>query len=354
VVSWLQLRLSALGIYSGPVTGYFGPLTQSAVKAFQKSRGLSTTGTVGPATARELVDLTWTVDVRKGDTIAAIASRLGVLTNDLLRANPQVTNPNRIFAGQKLNVPVPDQIMALTRPPADVAGDGSVTVTGSSLTPVTAPPEPAKTAVNNPAKPAVSAAEPPLVVRTPLRLALTFNDGPDPVVLPRILEILKQYSVPATFFFTGREMSDFPDLVRQTASLGHTVESHGWRHEPVVGRPETRTYAELVDCSRTILGLTGRKPSWFRPPGGAVDAAAGAAAARSGMRLVWWHNIGQLPSDAATVGRLDRYLSDGSVIMLPAADPATPAYLGALLERWTRGGVCFCPLDDSLGISWGW
>lgn len=350
-VFWLQARLGSMGVYSGPVTGYFGVQTQNAVMVFQRSRGLTASGVVGPATARALTAVAWTVEVRKGDTLAAVSTRLACTVAELMRANPKVINPDRIYAGQRLNVPVPAEILALAQAAAAAAGDVSVAAAGTALTPAlslqTEPPQSGRDTQTT-APPQVPA------VRTPLRVALTFNDGPDPAVLPLILDILKQHSVPATFFFTGRQVADHPDLVREVVRLGHTIECHGWRHEPMAGRTHSRILAELRDSAKVIADLTGRHPTWFRPPGGENDQAVYSAAARAGLKVIWWHNIGRLPSDSGTAWRLDRYFFDGAVIMLPAADIATPGYLGAVLERGIRGGACFCRLDESLGIVWGW
>ncbi|MDP2871050.1 MAG: polysaccharide deacetylase family protein [Bacillota bacterium] len=351
-VLWLQLRLTALGLYSGPVTGYFGTQTQAAVRAFQRARGLAVSGVVGSLTSRELGGMVWRVPIRKGDTLAAVAQRYGCTVADLLKANPQVSNPDRVYAGQMLTIPVPAAILALVPSGGGTAGDASVPATATGLV-TQAPKVHADQAGQGTTAPVAPKSLSASVV-TPLRVALTFNDGPDPAVLPAILEVLKAHCVPATFFFTGKEMSDHPEIVREVLRLGHAVESHGWRHEPMVGLTEARIGVYLADTARVIADLTGGAPKWFRPPGGAVDQAVAAAAARAEQQLLWWHNIGPLPTDAATVTLMDRYLFDGAVIMLPAADASTATYLGPMLERWIWSGACFCRLDEPLGITWGW
>ncbi len=60
--------------------------------------------------------------------------------------------------------------------------------------------------------------------------ALTFDDGPDPVYTPRLLDILKRYASRATFFMLGERAEKLPHLVRQIAESGHAVANHTWDH----------------------------------------------------------------------------------------------------------------------------
>ena len=65
------------------------------------------------------------------------------------------------------------------------------------------------------------------------RVALTFDDGPDPNYTPQILDILKRYQVKACFFVVGAKVRQYPDLTRQILQAGHAVGNHGFRHKAV-------------------------------------------------------------------------------------------------------------------------
>lgn len=101
------------------------------------------------------------------------------------------------------------------------------------------------------------------------RVALTFDDGPDPMT-PRYLELLDKLGVPATFFLVGNRAAVHPHLVREYRRRGHQIASHGYDHRRFtqLGRQEL-----LDQCARTdeAIGgqLTGR--SWVRPPHGSLD-----------------------------------------------------------------------------------
>ncbi len=100
----------------------------------------------------------------------------------------------------------------------------------------------------------------------PKAVALTFDDGPDPTWTPRILAVLKENAVPATFFVIGEGAARDPGLVRRMVDEGHNVGSHSFSHPNmgVVG-PE-RVRLELDAAQRAIQAATGRSTVLFRPP----------------------------------------------------------------------------------------
>jgi len=339
-VAWAQLRLAELGVFRGVATGYFGPVTEAAVKRYQQQAGLAVSGVLGPQTARCLLRTPWRIKVNKGDTLEVIARRYSLSINEVLTANPQIVDPDLIYVGQAITVPGTAGILK-------IAGIGSaptaVPATGGSLSPASAPP------ASGQAKPlggtatggvgSTQAGTTPPTIAPGAKVVLTFNDGPDPDVLPRILEILRRSGCRAVFFFCGEQIEAYPELVRAASAQGHSIQCHGWRHEALSALPETRISAELYATSQLILSLTGVRPVFFRPPEGAFDEAVLMSARRTGHRVVLWQNIGAMPDGPATIGRLDKYLGGETVIMLPGSNPATPGYLEALLDRWLAAGV---------------
>jgi cellulose synthase/poly-beta-1,6-N-acetylglucosamine synthase-like glycosyltransferase/peptidoglycan/xylan/chitin deacetylase (PgdA/CDA1 family)/spore germination protein YaaH len=97
-------------------------------------------------------------------------------------------------------------------------------------------------------------------------LSLSFDDGPDPKYTPRILDILKQAGVPATFFVVGVNAEAAPDLVRRAYAEGHTIGNHTYSHPNVALITPERTRLELDATLRLIEHLTGHSTSLFRPP----------------------------------------------------------------------------------------
>jgi peptidoglycan/xylan/chitin deacetylase (PgdA/CDA1 family) len=96
-------------------------------------------------------------------------------------------------------------------------------------------------------------------------IALTFDDGPDPVSTPYFVDALAEAQVRATFFVVGERLSRHRWLGRLLASAGHELAVHGWRHAPLVpGRAARRALARTTDL---IADVTGVAPRWFRARG---------------------------------------------------------------------------------------
>lgn len=97
-------------------------------------------------------------------------------------------------------------------------------------------------------------------------IALTFDDGPDPRWTPRILDILKQENVPATFFIIGKNGQDHPDLLRREVNEGHEIGNHTFTHPNLGEIPGRISDLELNATQRLIESETGRSTVLFRPP----------------------------------------------------------------------------------------
>jgi peptidoglycan/xylan/chitin deacetylase (PgdA/CDA1 family) len=91
------------------------------------------------------------------------------------------------------------------------------------------------------------------------RVALTFDDGPDPVYTPQILEILKKYQVKACFFLVGSKARTNPELVRQIVKAGHEIGNHGLWHKPVWLLGPWSTARDINETNRIIEEFTGQK-----------------------------------------------------------------------------------------------
>jgi peptidoglycan/xylan/chitin deacetylase (PgdA/CDA1 family) len=121
-------------------------------------------------------------------------------------------------------------------------------------------------------------------------VALTFDDGPDPDWTPRVLEMLRQYNIRATFCVIGVNVQEFRGLVRDIVAGGHTLCNHSWAHDIGLGR---RPLAWIMaDLRRTNAAIRQAAPdakiSYYRQPGGTWTPTVVAAAARLGMSALHW------------------------------------------------------------------
>ncbi|HSK07092.1 MAG TPA: polysaccharide deacetylase family protein [Acidimicrobiia bacterium] len=101
-------------------------------------------------------------------------------------------------------------------------------------------------------------------------VAMTFDDGPDPVNTPRLLDILAARGVKATFYVIGEPATVYPDVVRQTLAEGHEVGSHTWSHRFLTTQTSHSIARELIRTEEAVEDAIGVPPASLRPPYGAV------------------------------------------------------------------------------------
>jgi peptidoglycan-N-acetylglucosamine deacetylase len=122
-------------------------------------------------------------------------------------------------------------------------------------------------------------------------IALTFDDGPGPYT-SQVLDVLAREGVPATFFVTGRNASENPDLVARATRQGHLVANHTWDHEypdEVEGGWTVRYLKDqLVRTSNAVVEAGGERTCWFRPPGGSAPPSLQPVASALRMSVALW------------------------------------------------------------------
>ena len=192
-------------------------------------------------------------------------------------------------------------------------------------------------------------------------LALTFDDGPNPAVTPRLLDLLDQYSVRATFFLIGRFARVCPDLVRETAERGHLLGNHTETHATLTFQSRTCIREELARCQDAIATATRMDPpQWMRPPGGRRSPILNSEVHRLGLRgvVMWsfssrdWKSqpLSQLIDRLALVSRRDGsrgdivLFHDGKSRALGGDRHDTVTALEHWLPRWHDAGFKFVPV----------
>ncbi|MBM3662325.1 MAG: polysaccharide deacetylase family protein [Actinobacteria bacterium] len=104
------------------------------------------------------------------------------------------------------------------------------------------------------------------------RYSLTFDDGPDPLFTPRVLDALREAGARATFFMMGTMLERHPDLGRRVVDEGHEVGNHTWSHENLAFLDEVDIRSQLERAHAASTDTLGVTPRWFRPPGGPCRA----------------------------------------------------------------------------------
>ena len=119
-------------------------------------------------------------------------------------------------------------------------------------------------------------------------VSLTFDDGPDSSVTPRILDILKINNIKANFFFVGNQINYFPSVVKRAYDEGHLILNHSWNHPYFTMINEEDIRKEILLTEKKINNIIGRKPALVRPPYGATDEKVITAIRGTNTNMVIW------------------------------------------------------------------
>jgi peptidoglycan/xylan/chitin deacetylase (PgdA/CDA1 family) len=182
--------------------------------------------------------------------------------------------------------------------------------------------------------------------------ALTFDDGPDPVVTPALLAELERLNVPATFFLLGTEAAAHPEIVRALADAGMELGNHTMTHSRLSSLDRAEQRREIASGADAIGRAGGTTVRWFRPPYGAYDDATLAVCAELGQTMLLWN----VDSEDWTDGderRIARTTAHGAqapaVILLHATLAATVRALADIVAAFHGAGFTFVTASGLAG-----
>jgi peptidoglycan-N-acetylglucosamine deacetylase len=134
-------------------------------------------------------------------------------------------------------------------------------------------------------------------------IALTYDDGPNDIVTERLLEILAQHNVRATFFLIGRYVRQRPQIARAIAASGHLVGNHTMTHPWLAWQTTARVRREIADCNAILEDTLGLPVRYFRAPHGARRPVVLRIARSLGLTPVQWNVIAKdwLPIGAEAI-----------------------------------------------------
>jgi peptidoglycan/xylan/chitin deacetylase (PgdA/CDA1 family) len=184
--------------------------------------------------------------------------------------------------------------------------------------------------------------------RLPFRdaVALTFDDGPDPEVTPRVLDALAAAGARATFFVLGERAARHPQLVRRAMREGHTVGNHTYSHPRCPGLGGDALARELESTDALLRGTAGTPI--FRPPHGKLTPRQVWALTRMGRRIALWScdSRDYLGADTAAIARVGETAVPGDVVLLHDRFARTADALPELLAGLARRGLATVALDE--------
>jgi len=208
---------------------------------------------------------------------------------------------------------------------------------------------------------------------SPRKLAITFDDGPNPSLTPKLLDLLEKYDAKSTFFLIGKFVRECPDLVRETAARGHLIANHTQTHPNLFWLSPALIRSEMEQCSGAIGEILGTPPRWFRPPYGFRNPWVVSTATELSMRTVMWtllpgdwklrpletliHNLQPIVNHAQqnraqSQGAGDVLcLHDGGHRGLNADRTNTLKALEYCVPRWRDVGLEFVTIEEAVHIT---
>lgn len=169
-------------------------------------------------------------------------------------------------------------------------------------------------------------AQPLVVYRAPAageghapRIALTFDDGPDAVYTPQLLDICKQYGARCTFFVLGALVGKHKQLIQRMETEGHEVGIHSWWHANYTNLSDSAIASDLARCRAVLDPLLTRPVRWMRPPYGAVNARVSAAINAAGYHVAMWSidpRDWTRPGCSVVANRVLSRARDGAVVVM--------------------------------------
>jgi len=205
---------------------------------------------------------------------------------------------------------------------------------------------------------------------SPRKLAITFDDGPNPAVTPKLLDLLDRHKAPATFFLIGRYIRECPELVIEISTRGHVIGNHTESHPNLFWKQPAEIRVELRLTYSVLQNLLGVPPKWFRPPFGLRNPWLAGEARELNMRVVMWTLLPgdwRAPSSEWLIRRmqpiasraqraLQRGLARGEILCLHdgyhreqnADRTRTLAALEHWLPRWRDLGLDFVTIENAV------
>ena len=179
-------------------------------------------------------------------------------------------------------------------------------------------------------------------------ISLTFDDGPNPTTTPRLLDILKEKKVQATFFMLGQNVSKNQELAKRVKNEGHEVASHSFSHPNLTTLDATTISDQVKNTDKAIFKATGTLPTDFRPPYGAVNKES---AEIIGKPIIQWSvdsQDWQSHNTNAIVKRVNDTAYNDSIILMHDIYPETIDAVPVIIDNLRGAGYEIIPSKQLL------
>lgn len=192
-------------------------------------------------------------------------------------------------------------------------------------------------------------------------VALTFDDGPSPVWTPKILKVLKDNNIKATFFMLGEHVKKYPQVAREVARAGHEIGNHGYNHKVMIYYKDNELKDQIKGTEAIIEEVAGVKTKYFRPPKAWLNSKEKQKARKMGYEVVLWslnskdwvnfdkNSIVRYLAKRVEPGDIILFHDSGAVFSCEGGNRSnTVEAIGLLAEKLKAKGYSFLTLSELL------
>lgn len=186
-------------------------------------------------------------------------------------------------------------------------------------------------------------------------IALTFDDGPNEKLTPRLLDLLAQHHIHATFFVLGECVERNPDILKRAAREGHEIGNHSWSHPNLAKMSDESVRGQIKRTEELIAGTTGTRPTLFRPPYGSITAhQKHLVHDELGYQIILW-DVDPLdwknPGPTVVANRILKETRPGSIVLSHDIHAQTIEAMPRTLNELEAKGFKFLTVSELLSMA---
>jgi peptidoglycan/xylan/chitin deacetylase (PgdA/CDA1 family) len=186
-------------------------------------------------------------------------------------------------------------------------------------------------------------------------IALTFDDGPNATLTPKLLDLLAARHLKATFFVVGQNAADHPDILKRAVREGHEIGNHSWSHPNLGKMSDDAVRRELQKTDEAIAAAIGKRPTLMRPPYGSITARQKKWIHEEfGYRIIIW-DVDPLdwkrPGPSVVTARILKETKAGSIVLSHDIHAPTIEAMPATFDQLMKKGFKSVTVTELLGMA---
>jgi peptidoglycan/xylan/chitin deacetylase (PgdA/CDA1 family) len=186
-------------------------------------------------------------------------------------------------------------------------------------------------------------------------VAMTFDDGPNATLTPKLLDLLAAHHIKATFFVIGQNVIEHPEIVARAAREGHEIENHTWSHPNLGKMSDEAVRSQLRRTDDAIKNATGMRPTLMRPPYGSISARQKRwINDEFGYEIILW-DVDPLdwkrPGPGLVCNRIVAETRAGSIILSHDIHPGTIEAMPATFDQLEAKGFKFATVSELIQMA---